>query len=123
MVKQLKINLIIASVIYLLLFFIGENYNGNINGTSTIAKEKFSLSGGKSYFSQSNESSKSFIEILTEIDEEENESKPHKKPASKFYNFKVNHRVKLNYSLFKAKYLDLQHLKTPLYKLLEVFRL
>lgn len=123
MVKQLmKINLITASIVYLL-FFIGKNYHWTNNGSSTITKEKFSLSEGKSYFSQSNESSKSFIEILTEIDEEENESKPHKKPASKFYSFKVNHRVKLNYSLFKAKYLDLQHLKTPIYKLLEVFRL
>lgn len=128
MLKQLKIKVIFVSILCLF-FFIGKNYIGGLNSTRLNKKTEISSIISEhhhSVISSSSNRSQNIYELLNEVDEEENENENETHLESYFF---LLFKAYLNKTaLVKELSLSAQSLtnlpyKSPLYILLEVFRL
>lgn len=126
MSKQLKIKVIFVSILCLF-FFIGKNYIGVLN-TINIPKRSVSssITSGhhNSVISSSSSRSQTIYELLNEVDEEENENETHLESYF-FLLFKayLNKTALTKELSLSAQAITNLPYKSPLYILLEVFRL
>lgn len=128
MSKQLKIKVIFVSILCLF-FFIGKNYIGALNNINVSRRTLSSsiISGHHhSVVSSSSDRSQNIYDLLNEVDEEENENENETHLESYFFLlFKayLNKTALLKELSLSAQSLTNLPYKSPLYILLEVFRL